>query len=129
MTVYPEALGFIEEGDKQSFSAVEERVHALFNYRQAYISAFYHPYLGLDGLKKVVTMLESVEQATWLDLKEENNQVQIEDYLITSQKGQIRVNHTDVSQLNLHKKQLMYYGIVGIVVFVGILVLFVKKRN
>jgi uncharacterized protein YdaL len=129
MTVYPETLGFIEEGDKQAFSAMEERVRVLFNYRQAYISAFYHPYLGLDGLKKVVSILESVEQATWLDLKEENNQVQIKDYLITSQKGQVRVNHTDVSQLNTHKKQLMYYGIAGIVVFVGILVLFFKKRN
>nr|MBO0463462.1 DUF2334 domain-containing protein [Enterococcus sp. DIV2402] len=129
MTVYPETLGFIEEGDKQAFSAMEERVHVLSNYRQAYISAFYHPYLGLNGLKKVVSILESAEQATWLDLKEENNQVQIEDYLITSQKGQVRVNHTDVSQLNTHKKQFMYYGIAGIVVFVGILVLFFKKRN
>ncbi len=52
MTIYKGTLGFIEEGDKQAFSAMEERVHVLSNYRQAYISAFYHPYLGLDGLKK-----------------------------------------------------------------------------
>ncbi|NGP45304.1 DUF2334 domain-containing protein [Bacillaceae bacterium SIJ1] len=92
MTLYPETIGHIEESNKEA--SQEQMVQNIIDQQKltkSYIAGFYHPYLGLDSLKEVVTHLESIENAEWLDLKAEENSVHVEGVAIESKAGEIDI--------------------------------------
>jgi len=90
MSFYPETVGFVPQGDEiDSIRAIQEKIQNNLLYTRAYISAFYHPYLGLDYLKPIVESLEQVEGSVWLDLKHENLIVNIGGIRIYTENGRI----------------------------------------
>jgi uncharacterized protein YdaL len=92
MTAYPESLGFVEQGaEEASLEQMQAELESRSQFNQAYLSAFYHPYLGLDGLKRVVEVLNQVP-GTWLDLKHRRNRVQVGNIRISTDNGEIRVD-------------------------------------
>ncbi|WP_161485721.1 DUF2334 domain-containing protein [Gracilibacillus timonensis] len=130
MTVYPETAGFIEQENKQSFVDMQHKVQELQKYKQAYISAFYHPYLGLEGLKKVVKNLEQASDAAWLDLKKKDNLVQTELITIASKDGEIEVTKPFAAsdyEKNIKLKQSLYVIIPGLIFFIVVILLLVSK--
>lgn len=133
MTVYPETVGFIEENNEQTIVKMQEEIKNMQYYNRAYISAFYHPYLGLDGLKGVVESLESIENATWFDLKNEGAYVQVNAIKIEAKNGEITVTKPFFSseyEKKLKIKQSLVYIIpITIFLIVAVLILIGKIRK
>lgn len=90
MIIYPETLGYIEQGDAKAMEKLNAKIETGSKYSQSYLSAFYHPYLGLDGLKEVVKSLNEVN-GDWLDLKQKDNLVQVKDIRIQTKDGEYQV--------------------------------------
>jgi uncharacterized protein YdaL len=133
MTLYPETLGYIEQGGDQAFKEMADNIKNRQYYTQTYLSAFYHPYLGLDGLKKVVSSLESVEDSSWLDLKQEANVVKVNDIRIESQNGKIEIEKpffsSDYERNLIIKKAAVWVIPIGILIIAAVVLLVVRKRK
>ncbi|AKG03482.1 hypothetical protein AAV35_000915 [Salimicrobium jeotgali] len=130
MTVYPETLGYIEKGEQASFDRMDEEIGQRSTLTKSYLSAFYHPYLGLEGLKKVVQNLEAVDDSTWLDLKEQNNTVSAGDLNITSDNGQIKVDNTKVAsehERSIFRKEILKYAAFPLGILI-IVILYVARK-
>jgi len=98
MTVIPETIGYIEAGKQNQEDPIKESLKNMKSlgddisqYSDSYLGAFYHPYLGLDALKEVVTTLNSYSNTIWLDLKQSPNEVKVDDIHIQSKDGEITV--------------------------------------
>ncbi|MFV0465672.1 MAG: DUF2334 domain-containing protein [Lachnospiraceae bacterium] len=131
MTVYPETLGYIEQGNNASLSDMQMRAELLSNFSQVYYSAFYHPYLGLDGLKEVVSLLQSKSSAEWLDLKKIDTTVKINAITITTSDGVVQVDKPFISgeyERNLLLIKIAVFAILGSIILVFIF-LFLHKMN
>lgn len=135
MTVYPETVGYIEQGNNDAISEMQKKIETVQQYDQAYVSAFYHPYLGLNGLKEVVRSLEIVDDATWLDLKTEHNIVKINDINIESKNGEIKVTKPFLAskyEKNVKIKASLIYIIPSILLlafFIRVLIVKVRKKH
>ena len=93
MTVYPETLGYVDENLRSDpFRLIERTANRNKGYTKAYLSVFYHPYLGIDGLKRIVGILEGIDGLEWLDLKEEDLAVEMGEIKITTRDGGIIVD-------------------------------------
>jgi uncharacterized protein YdaL len=91
MTVYPETLGFIEEDRQEaSFQSIRAELESRTQFSQGYLAAFYHPYLGLAGLERLVGLMNEFP-GKWLNLKDESNFVQVKNIRITTEDGIIHV--------------------------------------
>ncbi|MFD2705450.1 DUF2334 domain-containing protein [Salibacterium lacus] len=131
MTVYPETLGYIEKGEQSSFERMKEEIGQRSTLTKSYLSAFYHPYLGLDGLKKVVQNLEAVDDSAWLNLKEQNNTVRAGDINITSGNGEIEVDNTKVAsehERSIFRKEILKYAAFPLGILI-IVILYVARKG
>ena len=128
MTAIPETMGYIEKDIRNPVKPFAESLQNMKSlgddvsqYSDGYLGAFYHPYLGLDTLKEVVKILNSFPNATWLDLKQLQNTVEVENVLIQSKNGEVTIEKNIVSsdyEMNLFvKNSFMYVLIVGGVLF------------
>ncbi|MGY4688538.1 DUF2334 domain-containing protein [Salibacterium sp. K-3] len=132
MTVYPETLGYIEKGEQASFERMKEEIGQRSTLTKSYLSAFYHPYLGLEGLKKIVQNLEAVEGAAWLNLKDRQNTVRAGDIRITSKNGKIEVDKPVVTgqyEQKLVRNSALRYGTVPVLVLFIAAAIFIRKRR
>ena len=62
------------------------------------IGAFYHPYLGVEGLKELLDEMETIENIAWIDLKQMENTVAVDNVKISSGNGEIQA---DINYLGL----------------------------
>lgn len=126
MTVYPETLGFVEDGDKEAIETIKDEIKNYDPFKQIYLSAFYHPYLGVDQLKQVVPLLESTD-TQWFDLKQESNKVTADDIKITSNNGEITVDKpfisSDYERGLKFKKFIPYIVIILIIIVILIMII------
>lgn len=133
MTVHPETIGFIEAEVEDSLQQMQANIEVLQHFNQVYIAGFYHPYLGLEGLKEVVESLESIPNASWLDLKAEDNKVEINDIRIESKDGEIEVSKPFFASTYERKvffdENLIYFGLAGIILIILISSIVVKIRK
>jgi uncharacterized protein YdaL len=98
MTLCPETLGYIKEYEGlQSLESIRQAIKLSLQYPNVYLSAYYHPYLGLDGLKALVEVLEQIEGAEWLDLKNQKQWVNAGGIHITTGDGRIEVSKPIIS--------------------------------
>ncbi|SIT01558.1 Uncharacterized protein YdaL [Virgibacillus pantothenticus] len=133
MTLYPETLGYIERGNEESLQQMVDKIDSYSMSTKTYFSAFYHPFLGIEGLKEIVESLEKVANASWLDLKEENNVVQMNDIHIESGNGHIKVDKPFIAsdyERNLIVKEVGIWAIpVTLCVMILVTIFIVKRRN
>jgi uncharacterized protein YdaL len=130
MTLYPETLGYIEQGDNKAIEKMQDKIEIRSNYSQSYLSAFYHPYLGLEGLKEVVSNLSEVD-GTWLNLKSRDNLVQANDIRISTEGGEYRVEKPFLSseyERNLIIKKSLIWAIPALLV-ITVAIFLVRKRK
>lgn len=131
MTVYPETLGYIEEGDDKAIEKMQKKIEIKSKYNHSYLSAFYHPYLGLEGLKEVVKNLNEVD-GTWLDLKQRDNRVQVNDISIFTKDGEYQVEKPFLAsdyERNLLIRKSLIWCIPVLLVGVTLVIFLIRKRK
>lgn len=132
MTLLPETLGYMEQGNPRALSVMKQTALDYEKYSGSYLSCFYHPYLGVDTLKKVVTMLKALPNSKWVNLKEEKNVVNIDDIKITSHDGSIQVHKNYFSsdyEKKLFMKKLAIWCIPIIIIALIVLFAFMKRNK
>ncbi|MCL1853864.1 MAG: DUF2334 domain-containing protein [Peptococcaceae bacterium] len=93
MTLCPETLGYIEDhNERQSLESIRQTIQINRQYPSAYLSSYYHPYMGLGDLKELVEALEQVERAEWLDLKNQKQWVHAGNIRIVTDDGLVKVS-------------------------------------
>ncbi|SDO23647.1 DUF2334 domain-containing protein [Alkalicoccus daliensis] len=134
MTLLPETIGYVQPDDSNAVEKMMEKAEEHQITEGGMIGGFYHPYLGIDGLKEVVQEMENIPNIDWIDLKELGTEVNVENVSIKGKNGSIQV---EVDQIGLmttskdfpvyHIKQLIEkvtWGIAGIggsavIMFIG----------
>jgi uncharacterized protein YdaL len=98
MQLLPETIGFVQPEED---APVEVMMDAASEYQVTdggMIGAFYHPYLGVEGLKELLDEMETIEDIAWIDLKQMENTVAVDNVKISSGNGEIQA---DVDYLGL----------------------------
>lgn len=88
----PENLGYIERDNKFSIDIIKNNFYKLSMVRGYTGGFFFHPYMNLDYLKQVISYLKE-NDSEFLNLKDINNYVKIDDINIRSKDGKIDVTY------------------------------------
>lgn len=91
MTLYPETMGYVQPEEPDSVDIMMKNAEEYQFIDRGVTSAFYHPYLGLDGLIEVVEGMKQIEGIEWIDLKETDSQVITDRVEIRADNGEIDV--------------------------------------
>ena len=97
----PENLEYIDPNDEMWFSNFQRNFDILNIVRAPEGGFFYHSFVGMDDLKKVINFLKS-KNVEFLNLKDYNNWVKWEGIDIKSSDGVVSINY---SQDSLNKEQ------------------------
>ncbi|MBI6087816.1 polysaccharide deacetylase family protein [Clostridium perfringens] len=97
----PENLEYIDPNDEMWFSNFQRNFDILNIVRAPEGGFFYHSFVGMDDLKKVINFLKS-KNVEFLNLKDYNNWVKWEGIDIKSSDGVVSTNY---SQDSLNKEQ------------------------
>lgn len=87
-----ENLGYIERDNKFSIDIIKNKFYKLSMVRGYTGGFFFHPYMNIDYLKQVISYLKD-NDAEFLNLKDINNYVKIDDINIKSQDSKIDVTY------------------------------------
>jgi len=92
MTLYPETIGFIDPNSPDPLKDMEEQINKVQQVPGSVIGGFYHPYLGMEYLPEMVSLIEGVPNLEWLDLRKTKQIVQSENIMIHQEKnGDLKV--------------------------------------
>lgn len=108
MTLYPETIGFVDENVVDPIGEIENNLDHVIKVPGAVIGGIYHPYLGLDYLKELVALLESVPNIEWIRIDDAWNFVKTDKVQITMPgNGEINVvqNFTWTLKLSDYAKE------------------------
>jgi len=104
MMLLPETIGYVNDEQGVIDEMMNEADPYLF-VRDGMIAGFYHPYLGVERFKELLTRLERLPNIEWIDLKQYNNHVKTERVKITSNNGEIIV---DIHRFKLFQESFEY---------------------
>ena len=76
MMLYPETIGYIDPDLLDPYKEMELAVERLESVPGSMIGGFYHSYLGLEYLPRMIQLMESVPDMEWLDLSKTEQTVQ-----------------------------------------------------
>lgn len=99
----PENLGYVDEEDMFSIDKIKENFKKLSMVRGYSGGFFFYPYLDIEYLKEVVEYLKD-ERVDFIDLKEQDNYVKVDDINITSKNGNIYVTYDELKSIS-HTKE------------------------
>lgn len=134
MLLLPETIGYVQP---EAADPVNDMMTSVDYYEVTdggMIGAFYHPYLGLDGLKELLDEMEQIENIEWINLKEMNNTVTVDHVSIQSGNGEIQADvnglgltRTSFDFVNYHIKEMVILvtwviaviGVLGVLMFFG----------
>ncbi|MET3726982.1 uncharacterized protein YdaL [Fictibacillus halophilus] len=117
MVLLPETIGFAKEEDPNAIIKMEEKAEFYSLFSNAYISGFYHPYLGLKDFKKLITFLEDIPNTKWLDLKSISNSVSVKGITIMTENNKIIVEK-DLISSDYEKNLLLIQVMKWIAIFI-----------
>ncbi len=129
LVVHPETLGYLDPHNPDSLTEMKAKIQTFEQLPGSYLAAFYHPYLGLDGLKSVVGLLEPITDAKWLDLKATTNNVQTKDVKIESRQGAIETVFYTEPPAKTNKSLLMISGLLGVGLVATGVIYFRQRRS
>lgn len=98
MTLLPETIGYVRPEANKPVDDMMDLANFYQVTEGGMIGAFYHPYLGLEGLQALLDEMETIENIEWIDLKKMNNVVNVDHVSIQSGNGEIEAK---VSKLGL----------------------------
>ncbi|ELK48629.1 DUF2334 domain-containing protein [Halobacillus sp. BAB-2008] len=70
IALIPETLRYKKHA-QSSIEDMERRIHQLSAARDSVMSAFYHPYLGPDGLEEMIATMNDVPTIAWKDISQQ----------------------------------------------------------
>ncbi|QAS53613.1 DUF2334 domain-containing protein [Halobacillus litoralis] len=108
MTLLPETLGYVQPENPDAIEEIIDTAEEQLIVRDGILSVFYHPYLGVEGFKKLVNRLEKFP-IDWIDLKEENTTVNTSDVSIKSSGEKVSVNQTRIASITTSKISFTYF--------------------
>ncbi|MBB6443958.1 DUF2334 domain-containing protein [Bacillus benzoevorans] len=89
MRLLPETMGFYEPNKPLTILEMVNKAALIGTAEEGMYAAFYHPYLGVDGFKKVIAEMEKMPDISWIDLKQMDNRVITENIGIYTENGEI----------------------------------------
>ncbi len=120
MKLLPETLGYVDPKDGDAHRKIKDEAAFLSQFSDSYLAFFYHPYLGLDGLKSIIEEMKKYNEFEWLELKKMENRVAVDNITITSQAGKIQSDSPfELQIMNTFKK--MWWVIFPAAIFLGII--------
>ncbi|GGE78893.1 DUF2334 domain-containing protein [Priestia taiwanensis] len=84
MKFIPETVGFVEGGNVEDIDKMYEQAKVVTKLSNGMIGGFYHPYLGVDTLQKLVEKLETIPNTEWFDLRTVENSVEVPNIHIST---------------------------------------------
>jgi len=89
MELLPETLGFMEENNPDAINEIQRKSEMIQLTDRGIAAAFYHPYLGSEGLYEVIDEMEKIPNLSWIDLKERDITVKAENVTISTANGEV----------------------------------------
>ncbi|GAA0308469.1 uncharacterized protein YdaL [Gracilibacillus halotolerans] len=89
MQLLPETMGYVQPEDPHSIQKMIDSTKRIGMVRDGMFAAFYHPYLGAEGFKKLMVEIEKLENVSWIDLKEMDVWVKGDNVSIHTENGKI----------------------------------------
>ena len=117
MLLLPETIGYVQPEAEEPVKDMMESAEYYQLLKGGMIGAFYHPYLGVEGLREVLDEMEKIKNIEWIDLKEMKNTVVVDHVNIQSGNGEIKAQ---VNNLGLMRtsKDYVYYHMIEIVIII-----------
>lgn len=117
MLLLPETIGYVRPEAKNPVSDMMESADFYQVTDGGMIGAFYHPYLGVEGLQDVLDEMEKIENIEWVDLKEMDNTVVVDNVNIQSGNGEIIVRKKNIG-LMMTSFDFTYYHIIETIIII-----------
>ncbi len=97
--IYPENLGYVplDSSETKMEASVDQLIQyakANFAVRDGFASAFFHPFLPIDLLQRLVEGIKALGY-TFIDLKDQYNEVHLKDHVIASGSGTFDISLED----------------------------------
>ncbi|MGP4042130.1 DUF2334 domain-containing protein [Gracilibacillus sp. D59] len=89
MKLVPETIRYIRYDDPTSIQDIKKRIDEFTIVRDGIIGGFYHPFLGLEGLKDLVREMEEIPNLEWIDLSEMEHKVKVDQEMYTIKNGNV----------------------------------------
>ncbi|WP_028783912.1 DUF2334 domain-containing protein [Thalassobacillus devorans] len=96
MQLLPETLRYIQDGEPHSITDVMSRAEHLSLARDSVMSAFYHPYLGAEGLEEMLEYMTTIPNLDWIDLAAVGDPA---PYLNDTETGTQRLSQVDSARI------------------------------
>lgn len=121
MLLLPETIGYVQPEADDPVNDMMESADFYQVTDGGMIGGFYHPYLGLEGLQEVLDEMEKIENIEWIDLKEMNNTVVVDNVRIQSGNGEIIAEVNNVGLVSTSYDFLHYHIIETIIIITWII--------
>lgn len=92
MKLYPETIGYVPLNDPNGVENMVNKAKKQLVVNDSVIGGFYHPYLGLEQLKKLIRQMKKLPHLKWINLQTFQNTVQAPKVHIRSGKSGIEVD-------------------------------------
>lgn len=120
----PENLGFIDSEDLFSVDLIKENFNKVSMVRGYSGGFFFHPYLDIKYLKECVQFLKN-NNVNFLDLKEKENYIKVDDASVISKDGKITYSYDKSKSISVKEKSKfeMYIKYINnaVIVFVSVI--------
>lgn len=105
LTIYPETIGYVDVASDFPIAESKKRLERTLLVRDAVISGFYHPYLDTEYMDSFLALFDDLPNVTWLDLKQEANEVQTDKvHIVADGSGDVHVE-SSLSWVDQLKRQ------------------------
>ena len=109
MTLLPETLGYVEPDAPDAVDAIMDRAEEQMIVRDGMLSLFYHPYLGVERFKELLSRLETLPDVQWIDIKKGNHSVTSDKVNIQTAAGRVDVDGSQFSLVTDSKISFSYF--------------------
>lgn len=92
MRVIPETMGYINPDNPDAVDEMMGEADYTAQFSDSYLSFFYHPYLGIETFMEVMDRLEKYAEFEWVDLKEMEHKMEVDDMIVETAGGEINVS-------------------------------------
>ncbi|NLU09355.1 MAG: DUF2334 domain-containing protein [Tepidanaerobacter acetatoxydans] len=128
----PENLGYVDPEDVLYRQHILEELDKLSIVRDYTAGFYFHPHLDIDLLKDVISEIKK-RDIRFLDLKQDDNWVKGENYIIRSQDGDIAIkevkNRQESQLIPFFRKILLYLIILVLLICFRLLYIFLDRRR
>lgn len=92
LTLLPETMGYVDPDNPQAIQEMMERAEDYEVSDDGVLSAFYHPYLGVNQFNTLIEEMEQLPNLSWIDLQEMDVWVKADYVDIFTKNNEIVVN-------------------------------------